>query len=191
FEPTRAFTLPVFETGALGLYATLPDALYGKWAIHPRLDAAADSTRPQACPGGSVGVGGLDHADDVGFVHRDERHVLRAIAVKDQRVGQGDEALRLPIQKIQCPRAMRAVQHAADLAAGDHHQRDLLQLTWAIDRAGRQALRTFGQTAHALLLKNRSGDDRCDSRCAGGCSRPATSSTTVARSWVIRSRRLG
>ena len=36
FEPTRAFTLPVFETGALGLYATLPDALYGKQTSHPR-----------------------------------------------------------------------------------------------------------------------------------------------------------
>jgi hypothetical protein len=26
FEPTTALTVPVFETGALGLYATLPDA---------------------------------------------------------------------------------------------------------------------------------------------------------------------
>src|SRR5919204_6789734 len=40
FEPTRAFTLPVFETGALGLYATLPDALYGKRVVHPRVGAA-------------------------------------------------------------------------------------------------------------------------------------------------------
>src|SRR5918911_4851217 len=76
FEPTRAFTLPVFETGALGLYATLPDALYGKRGAFPRGRLA----------GSVVGVG-FDHAHDVGFVHRDERDALRHLAAAHQRVG--------------------------------------------------------------------------------------------------------